>query len=173
MKRVAAKEIGIRILLARIHNLALLMGKGIEPLLCYSEGHHLRAFIRVTTKNNVSLKWISPQMEIINEEVKGAAGPLWTEKIIQNKLIPENCEGLLGRFFSTLKEESDGPPGLYDINDMAKEADIGQTPRRVKIVKILQDLGYFASSSVFSPLGIKTTAPKMKRNEALERAQSL
>jgi len=173
MKRVAAKEIGIRILLAKIHNLASLIGKGIEPLLCYSEGHHLRAFVRVTTKNNISLKWINPQMEIIDEEVKGAAGPLWIEKIIQNKIIPENCEGLLGRFFSTLKEESDGPPGLYDINDMAKEAGIGQTPRRVKIVKILQDLGYFASSSVFSPLGVKTTAPEKKRNEALERAQSL
>ena len=92
---------------------------------------------------------------------------------ISNKIIPENCEGLLGRFFSTLKEESDGPPGLYDINDMAKEAGIGQTPRRVKIVKALQDLGYFASSSVFSPLGIKTTAPEKKRNEALEHAQSL
>ena len=173
MKRVAAKEIGIRILLARIHNLASSMGKGIEPLLCYSEGHHLRAFVKVTTKNEVSLKWISPKMEIINEEVDGAAGPLWTERIIQTKMIPDDCEGLLGRFFDILREEADGPPGLYDINDMAREVGIGQTPRRIKIVKALQNLGYFASSSVFSPLGVKTTAPEKKRNEALELAQSL
>ena len=173
MKRVAAKEIGIRILLARIHNVASSMGKGIEPLLCYSEGHHLRAFVRVTTQNDVSLKWISPKMEVVDEEVEGAAGPLWTEKIIQKKMIPEDCEGVLGRFFDILRGEADGPPGLYDINDMAKEAGIGQTPRRVKIVKALQGLEYFASSSVFSPLGIKTTAPKKKRNEALELAQSL
>jgi len=173
MKRVAAKEIGIRILLARIHNLASSMGKGIEPLLCYSEGHHLRAFVKVTTKNEVSLKWISPKMEIIDEEVDGAAGPLWTERIIQTKMIPDDCEGLLGRFFDILREEADGPPGLYDINDMAREVGIGQTPRRIKIVKALQNLGYFASSSVFSPLGVKTTAPEKKRNEALELAQSL
>jgi len=173
MKRVAAKEIGIRILLARIHNLASSMGKGIEPLLCYSEGHHLRAFVKVTTKNEVSLKWISPKMEIIDEEVDGAAGPLWTERIIQTKMIPDGCEGLLGRFFDILREEADGPPGLYDINDMAREVGIGQTPRRIKIVKALQNLGYFASSSVFSPLGVKTTAPEKKRNEALELAQSL
>jgi tRNA (guanine26-N2/guanine27-N2)-dimethyltransferase len=173
MKRVAAKEIGIRILLARIHNLASSMGKGIEPLLCYSEGHHLRAFVKVTTKNEVSLKWISPKMKIIDEEVDGAAGPLWTERIIQTKMIPDDCEGLLGRFFDILREEADGPPGLYDINDMAREVGIGQTPRRIKIVKALQNLGYFASSSVFSPLGVKTTAPEKKRNEALELAQSL
>jgi tRNA G26 N,N-dimethylase Trm1 len=149
------------------------MGKGIEPLLCYSEGHHLRAFVKVTTKNEVSLKWISPKMEIIDEEVDGAAGPLWTERIIQTKMIPDDCEGLLGRFFDILREEADGPPGLYDINDMAREVGIGQTPRRIKIVKALQNLGYFASSSVFSPLGVKTTAPEKKRNEALELAQSL
>lgn len=173
MKRVAAKEIGIRILLARIHNLASSMEKGIEPLLCYSEGHHLRAFVKVTTKNEASLKWISPKMEIIDEEVDGAAGPLWTERIIQTKMVPDDCEGLLGRFFDILREEADGPPGLYDINDMAREVGIGQTPRRIKIVKALQNLGYFASSSVFSPLGVKTTAPEKKRNEALELAQSL
>ena len=173
MKRVSAKEIGVRILLARIHTIASSMGKGIEPLLCYSEGHHLRVFLKVTALNNVTLKWISPKMEVVDEEVEGAAGPLWTEKIIKSEMIPEDCEGVLGRFFDTLKEEADGPPGLYDINDMAKDAGIGQTPRRVKIVKALQDLDYFASSSVFSPLGIKTTAPEKKRNEALKLAQSL
>ena len=173
MKRVAAKEIGIRILLARISHLASLMEKGIEPLLCYSEGHHLRVFVRVIKKNDTILKWINPQMEIIDQEEKDAAGPLWTGKIIQKKIIPESSDDLLGRFFDTLREEADGPPGLHDINDMARESGTGQTPRRVKIVKSIQNLGYFASSSVFSPLGVKTNAPKKIRNEALELAQSL
>jgi len=173
MKRVAAKEIGIRILLAKIHKVASSMGKGIEPLMCYSEGHHLRAFVKVSTQNDISLKWISPQMEVVDEPVEGAAGPLWTEKIIQSHMVPEDCEGILGRFFDILREEADGPPGLYDINDLARETGVGQTPRRVKIVKAIQNLGYFASSSVFSPLGVKTTAPEKKRNEALELAQSL
>ena len=173
MKKVAAKEIGIRILLARISHLASAIEKGIEPLLCYSEGHHLRVFVRVTKKKGTTLKWISPQMKVIDQEEKGAAGPLWTGRIIQKKVIPESSDDLLGRFFDTLREEADGPPGLHDINDMAREADTGQTPKRVKIVKSLQTLGYFASSSVFSPLGVKTNAPKKIRNEALELAQSL
>ena len=51
MKWVSAKEVGIRILLGKIHTLANVIGKGIEPLLCYSEGHHLRVFVRLVNKN--------------------------------------------------------------------------------------------------------------------------
>ena len=173
MKWVSAKEIGIRILLGKIHSLATNIGKGIEPLLSYSEGHHLRVFVRLTKKNNTKLKWINLKMEVIENEEKDAGGPLWVDKIIQSNIVPSNCEGKLGKFFQTLHEEANGPPGLYDINDLAREAKIGQTPQRNKIIKCLNKLGYFASSSVFSPLGIKTDAPKSKRYEATICAQSL
>ena len=173
MKWVSAKEIGIRILLGKIHSLATNIGKGIEPLLSYSEGHHLRVFVRLTKKNKTKLKWINLKMEVIENEEKDAGGPLWVDKIIQSNIVPSNCEGKLGKFFQTLHEEANGPPGLYDINDLAREAKIGQTPQRNKIIKCLNKLGYFASSSVFSPLGIKTDAPKSKRYEATICAQSL
>ena len=39
----------------------------------------------------------------------------------------------------TLREEADGPPGLYDINDLAKVAEIGQTPQRTKIVECIRN----------------------------------
>jgi len=173
MKWVSAKEIGIRILLGKIHSLATNIGKGIEPLLSYSEGHHLRVFVRITKKNNKKLKWINLDMEVVESEEKDAGGPLWVDRIIQPNLVPSNCEGKLGKFFQTLHEEANGPPGLYDINDLARDAEIGQTPQRNKIIKSLNKLGYFASSSVFSPLGIKTDAPKSKRYEATICAQSL
>ncbi len=173
MKWVSAKEIGIRILLGKIHSLAIKIGKGIEPLLCYSEGHHLRTFVRLTKKNKTKLKWINLDMKVVENEEKNAGGPLWVDKIIQSNLVPSDCEGKLGKFFQTLSEEADGPPGLYDINDLARGAKIGQTPQRNKIITSLEKLGYFASSSVFSPLGIKTDAPKSKRHEATILAQSL
>ena len=173
MKGVSAKEMGIRILLGKIHSIASKIGKGIDPLLSYSEGHHLRVFIKLIKKNNVKLKWIDLSMAVLESEEKNAGGPLWADKIINENLIPADCEGKLGRFFQTLKNEANGPPGLYDINDIAREAKIGQTPRRDKIIKCLGELGYFASSSVFSPLGIKTNAPKSKRCEAIGLAQSL
>ena len=173
MKKVAAKEIGVRILLAKIHDLASKMGKGIEPLLCYSEGHHLRVFVKVTKTKNEELGWITNDMRVIENEEKGAAGPLWISRIIDSSVVPIFEKGLLKRILDTLREEADGPPGLYDINDLAKNAEIGQTPRRIKIVESIQKLGFFASSSVFSPLGVKTNATEDVRLQAVKLAQSL
>ena len=173
MRRVAAKEVGVRILLSRIHNIASEIGKGIEPLLCYSEGHHLRVFVRLGERMDVTLKWISKDMRIVDREEKDAGGPLWVRKIIKAELIPESQDGVLGRLLETLREEANGPPGLHDINNIAKAAGIGQTPQRIKIVESIRKLGSFASSSVFSSLGIKTDAPEDIRNQAVKLAQSL
>ena len=173
MRRVAAKEVGVRILLSRIHNIASGMDKGIEPLLCYSEGHHLRVFVRLGERNDVIRKWITKDMRIVDREEKDAGGPLWVRKIIKAELIPESQDGVLGRLLETLREEANGPPGLHDINNIAKAAGIGQTPQRIKIVESIRKLGSFASSSVFSPLGIKTDAPEDIRNQAVKLAQSL
>ena len=173
MKWVSAKEVGIRILLGKIHTLANDIGKGIDPLLCYSEGHHLRVFVKLIEKNDIKLKWINLQMKVIDEYEKEAGGPMWVEKIIQKDVIPTDCDGKLGKFFEIMLKESEGPPGLYDINDLARSAEIGQTPQRKKIIQCLEKLGYFASSSIFSPLGIKTNASETKRVEATKLAQSL
>ena len=173
MRKVAAKEMGVRILLSRIHNIASGMDKGIEPLLCYSEGHHLRVFVRLGERKDVTLKWITKDMRIVDREEKDAGGPLWVRKIIKAELIPESQDGVLGRLLETLREEANGPPGLHDINNIAKAAGIGQTPQRIKIVESIRKLGSFASSSVFSPLGIKTDATEDIRNQAVKLAQSL
>ena len=93
--------------------------------------------------------------------------------IINSNLIPNDCQGLLGRFFDTLKSEADGPVGLFDINDIARDAEIGQTPKKMKIINCLQKEGFFASASVFSPLGIKTNAPLEMRIKSVKLAQSL
>ena len=112
-------------------------------------------------------------MKIRDKKNDDASGPLWVDKIIQADSVPSDCSGLLGEFFDKLRKEADGPPGLYDINEIAKDANVGQTPKRKKIVKCISNLGCFASSSVFSPLGIKTDASRNDRIEAVKHAQSL
>ena len=112
-------------------------------------------------------------MDVVDEYENGSGGPMWVGKIIQKRVIPTDCEGKLGKFFEIMSKEAEGPPGLYDINDLSRSAKIGQTPQRNKIIRCLEELGYFASSSIFSPLGIKTDAPEAKRLEATELAQSL
>tara|TARA_B100001123_G_scaffold24093_1_gene26151 strand:- start:4864 stop:5895 length:1032 start_codon:yes stop_codon:yes gene_type:complete len=173
MKKVVAKEVGIRILIGKIHEIAFELDKGIQPLLSYSEGHHLRTFVRITPKRKDVLGWITEDMDTCANEKKGAGGPLWTGKITQKQFVPRVENRILGKFLDILREESEGPPGLYDINDLAKMANLGQTPKKIKIVKCIRKLGFFASPSVFSPIGIKTDAPTKTRIEALKLAQSL
>ena len=73
MRGIAAKEVGIRILLGKIHSIAAKMGKGIEPLLSYSEGHHLRTFVRVVENNECRLKWLTERMKMESKETEKAA----------------------------------------------------------------------------------------------------
>ena len=47
------------------------------------------------------------------------------------------------KFFDTLRKEAEGPPGLFDINDIARAAQIGQTPKKLKIVECLEKEGFF------------------------------
>ena len=78
-------------------------------------------------------------------------------------------QGLV-RLLTTLREELPGPPGLWDMNEMARAAGRGETPRRERIVVALQERGWFASSSIFHPLGIRTDAPL---DEQVAAVQSL
>ena len=173
MKKVAAKEVGVRILLAKICNLASKIERGIEPILCYSEGHHLRVFIKIIKTKKEKLGWLTNDMRVMKDEEKESAGPLWTGRIIDSNMVPTSEKRILKRMLETLREEADGPPGLHDINNIAKVAEIGQTPRRTKIVECIRRLGFFASSSVFSPLGVKTDATEDARIQAVKLAQSL
>ena len=70
MKRVAAKEVGIRILLGKIQTLAAKYDRGIEPMLSYSEGHHLRVFVKVIDARPISLKWLNQDMVVLDEEAQ-------------------------------------------------------------------------------------------------------
>ena len=133
----------------------------------------MRVFLKITKEKNIQLRWLDYDMKVLDTEASATAGPIWVEKIINSDLVPDNCEGQLGKFFEILKKEANGPPGLFDINDIARDAQIGQTPKKVKIIECLEKEGFFASSSVFSPLGIKTNAPPDIRIKPIEIAKSL
>ena len=56
------------------------------------------------------------------------------------------------------------------MNEMARAAGRGETPAREHIVVALRERGWFASSSIFHPLGIRTDAPS---DEQVAAVQSL
>lgn len=163
---VAAKEVGMRILLGAIAREAAGEGRAVTPLLCYTEGHHLRAWVRLTLGKPPTLCWLSHEMQLHDTNASGLAGPLWADALGDPAALPNEQElpdtaqrqGLV-RLLTTLREELPGPPGLWDMNEMARAAGRGETPRRERIVVALQERGWFASSSIFHPLGIRTDAP--------------
>ena len=174
---VAAKEVGVRILLGAIAREAAGVGRTITPLLCYTEGHHLRAWIRLAPGEPPALRWLSREMQLHDANAPGLAGPLWTGALGDPAALPDEQElpetvqrQRLARLLGTLREELPGPPGLWDMNEMARAAGSGETPRRERIVVALRERGWFASSSIFHPLGIRTDAPL---DEQVAAVQSL
>ncbi len=91
-------------------------------------------------------------------------------RYLQLRVTPVVSCRRLERLLATLRTELPGPPGLCDMNEMARAAGRGETPAREHIVVALRERGWFASSSIFHPLGIRTDAPS---DEQVAAVQSL
>ncbi len=177
---VAAKEVGLRVLLGAITREAAAAGRSITPLLCYAEGHHLRAWVRLASGESPPLRWLSREMVLHDAPARGLAGPLWANALGEPDALPDMAQlpgdaasprrRRLERLLATLRAELPGPPGLCDMNEMARAAGRGETPAREHIVVALRERGWFASSSIFHPLGIRTDAPS---DEQVAAVQSL
>jgi tRNA (guanine26-N2/guanine27-N2)-dimethyltransferase len=176
---VAAKEVGLRILLGAVAREASVAGRGVTPLLCYAEGHHLRAWVRLAPGESPPLRWLSREMALHDAPARGRAGPLWAGALGDPDVFPDETElpgdgpaaarrRRLGRMLATLRAELSGPPGQWDMNEMARAAGRGETPARECIVAALRERGWFASSSIFHPLGIRTDAPLDEQAAAVQ-----
>ena len=175
---VAAKEIGLRVLLGAIAREATTTGRAVTPLLCYAEGHHLRAWVRLVPGKSPPLRWLSREMALYDEPARGRAGPLWAGALGESDAFPDAAEvpgdaasprrRRLERLLTTLRAELPGPPGLWDMNEMARAVGRGETPARERIVVALRERGWFASSSIFHPLGIRTDAPSDEQAAAVQ-----
>lgn len=94
------------------------------------------------------------------------AGPLWTGQLYDPTYLERLDIGShkfgsakqLTKMLSLWREEAAGPLGFYDLNLLGREFCIS-VPRITKIMKMLQDSGYFATRTHFSPNAIKTDAP--------------
>ena len=175
---VAAKEVGLRVLLGAIAREAAAAGRSVAPLLCYAEGHHLRVWVRLVPGESPALRWLSREMVLHDASAPGRAGPLWGGVLGDPDTFPDEAElpgdaasprhRRLERMLATLRAELPGPPGLWDMNEMARAAGEGETPGRERIVVALRERGWFASSSIFHPLGIRTDAPLDEQAAAVQ-----
>lgn len=96
------------------------------------------------------------------------AGPLWLGPLMDKGFIQRVVSDLALRNFKLCRQElellnrcmgeSEGPPAFYDVHDLSRRAGV-HPPRLAGILDKLRGLGYFASRTHFSDLGLRTDAP--------------
>jgi len=176
-KSISSKEFALRILIGFTAKQAAILDRGIEVLLGYYEGHHFRAYLRVCrgagkADNSIAMvKYISPNLKIIEQPISGGYGPMWVGRISDEKYLPDISQDNrpLYKLINTLKCEWEGPLGLKDLVALSQEMKLN-TPKRNSVISVLKSRGFFASNSIFTPLGIRTNAPKSECLDAISNA---
>ncbi|MEM1521163.1 MAG: hypothetical protein QXK42_06450, partial [Candidatus Korarchaeum sp.] len=155
-----------------------------EPLLSYGEGPYVRAYFRVdrgaTRAQRLfdELGWLNYDegtFEIIKRadelpSVTGAMGPIWLGRLadpdLLDRLKPINED--VRKLVSKLREEVNGPPFYYKLDEICSELRI-RMPKLSDLIDSLREMGYFAARSHLDPSGVKTTASRKELEDLLRR----
>jgi len=151
--------IGLRILIRKIQLIGAQYNKALTPILSYYKDHYFRIFFRVK-KSKKSCDGLLKKHNFLfyfNKKV----GPLWLEKLNDNKLIKKMLNNTekqpVKKLLNLIYEESQIDNIIfYPIHELAKELKIKNTPKNETIIKELKKKKYKASLTHFTPNGIKT-----------------
>lgn len=124
---------------------------------------------KILSRNHIQSKLgatLEKLLESASSVGNNLAGPLWTGQLYDPTYL--ECLDIgshkfgsskqLSKMLSLFREEAAGPLGFYDLNLLGKEFSIS-VPEIAKIIKTLQDSGYFATRTHFCQNAIKTDAP--------------
>lgn len=171
LKTSESHEIGLRILIKRISEIASIYNFGIEPIFSYWFEHIYRVFFRVLKGEKFVKKSLSKISLFKWEEgwkfydfYKGIFdlklyGPIWVGKLWD----PEISRSVGKRFkeLKFLEEESKINTERnihYDVHRICKEYKIKEVKKRSEIISEIEKLGCSASPTIFSNTGIRTDA---------------
>ncbi len=150
-------EIGIRVLLGYIGRMAARFDMGIEPLLSIWRGHFYRVYVRV--KRGVS----KAKLTLDNIGMSKFGGPLWMGEMhnfefLKDARIPSwlPTKRIMEKYLEIWKGEKFFL--FYHIPTISSQVKIS-TPSPKAVIENLQNTGYEAYPTQFSPQGIRTNAP--------------
>jgi tRNA (guanine26-N2/guanine27-N2)-dimethyltransferase len=96
------------------------------------------------------------------------AGPMWLGQLVDKEFIRKVYADLGNRNFTLgcrelvllyrCIEEAGGPPTFYDHHDLSRRAGVS-APKLLEVISKLRGMGYFASRTHFSDVGLRTNAP--------------
>lgn len=189
MRGMGMKELGLRILVGFLVRQAAMNDYAAVPIFSYSYDHYFRVYLKMekgARKSNDVLEHIGFACWDNGWKIKSfyerqCAGPLWTGKILDGRLISfmekemerkelgkrNEIEKLLLMF----KEEENAPPMHYETTLLCKKLKI-QQPKIDFILNELKQRGFFACRTHFSPHSFKTDAPLKEIEDVLLSIQN-
>lgn len=172
LKTVYGAEISIRLVLGCLAQIAGRLGVGMAPLYVESHMHYYRVYVKVTsTPTPESVGHLVQCMSCGSRggsdhygdclEVEGRAGPLWVGNIFDSEFVKammyHSDNPVYTRHLQICCDEADMPPTFYTSDEIASKIKSGPPPLKV-IISALQDAGFTASYTSFSPTGFRTNA---------------
>jgi len=158
-------ELGIRNLIGYIARMAARTDRGIKPILSVWQGHFYRVYVRVI-KGSTAARRI---LENVGMSVYG--GPIWMGELhdfdfLSKLRVPEiPTEKEMRKAIEIWRKERGFL--FHHIPTLSSEMKIS-TPPLSKIISSLNDMGFYASRTQFSPQGIRTDAPLSVLREILK-----
>ncbi len=164
VKKVSwSKELGARVLCYTVAEKAKALGKRVKPLFVYAEDHYLRGYFEICD---------------CEEEITqiDGMGPIWSGKLNDKEILKKALEiskkkeyagkNFVEKLFLKALDEVD-TIGYYDVDCLSSKFR-SEEPKLQVLVERLQEQGFQASRTIFSPKGIKTDAPLNELERAFE-----
>ncbi len=161
-------EVGVRILTKYVIETGLKYGLSLKPVFSQSTRHYMRIYFKAVKDKPIKR----------DIKVWKSAGPMWlgslwdvdlVEKMLNlsRSLSPKTISRETVNLLYKISEEAKVPiVGFFDLAEMK----LKQVPKLFDVISKLQEKGYFAARTHFSPTGIKTNA---KQTEFLKILRSL
>jgi tRNA (guanine26-N2/guanine27-N2)-dimethyltransferase len=168
-------EGGLRVLLAYLDREARSLGRSLEPLMCYTRDHHVRAYVALPSLRPGTAtapvgtiepaRWDGP---FLGDH--GPYGPLWLGPLFDPELVrrlaapptpaaPEEC----ARFLLRLREEVEADvPFYYEPNRLAHDLGLATPPGIAGLLAALRSDGFRAARTHARPEGFRTDAPRVE-----------
>jgi len=154
LRNEAMHENGLRILIRKVQLIGADNEKALIPIFSYFKDHYFRIFFRCE-KGKQKADDIIKQHGVYNN-----AGPLWTGKLWDTKLVNKMiniCEDeATARFLRIIEDESKiDSAGFYNIPLICKKNKLNIIPQE-DIIKKIEDKGFRAAKTHFKGDGIRS-----------------
>lgn len=179
-------EVGLRILLGCLCREAAKYDRGIEPILCYTTDHYMRAYVQVQNGKSAANASMAKYSSIVAENIPlsnastALVGPLWLGNLQKKTAVQEirtlasstvlHTKPLLWKLLDVLEEEAEASPFFYTINDLSSLLKVSP-PTMDYIKRQLQGKGFQVTRTHCTPTGFKTDAPMSIVTEVFKREQ--